>query len=617
MISVSHLTKYYGSLMAVDDLSFEIDEGHVYGFLGPNGAGKTTTMNIMTGCLSATAGSVQIDGYDIFEDPGEAKKRIGYLPEQPPLYLSESPEEYLRFVGEAKGLRGSALQEQIQDVIQQTGIEAVKGRRIAGLSKGYRQRVGIAQALLGNPKAIILDEPTVGLDPIQIIEIRELIKELGKQHTVIFSSHILSEVQTICDQVLIIANGKLVAFDRPEALEKRLLAPNEILVVPDGSTKEAMAILESLPNISDIQAETEGTYPALRVHGDAGDIYRLSRSIFLAFAQAKKPPTGAAAGKGQPRAGVLAAYRKRPGAAPPTGWGREAKGGEVHMIAVLKHELRLYFHSLTAYVFGAFLLAFVGIGAMLYNIQAAVSNFEFVLSFGSLVFVVIVPILTMRVIAEERKQKTDQLLYALPITTTQVILGKYLALLVVYLIPLALISLYPLVFSQFGEVYLPTSYGSILAFFVLGAALIALGVFISSLTDNQGFAAGIGIAAILLNYYSVSLSEYISSTAFGSLAALCVLVVLLAMLVKYLTKNETLAYFGAGGLLVLIMGFYMYDPTKFEGLLPQVMADLSLFERFYVFVNGVFDMTAIVYYLTAIVFFLFLAVQSLEKRRYN
>ncbi len=287
------------------------------------------------------------------------------------------------------------------------------------------------------------------------------------------------------------------------------------------------------------------------------------------------------------------------------------------MIAVLKHELRLYFHSLTAYVFGAFLLAFVGIGAMLYNIQAAVSNFEFVLSFGSLVFVVIVPILTMRVIAEERKQKADQLLYALPITTTQVILGKYLALLVVYLIPLALISLYPLLFAQFGEVYLPTSYGSILAFFVLGAALIAPGVFISSLTDNQGFAAGIGIAAILLNYYSVSLSEYISSTAFGSLAALCVLVVLLAMLVKYLTKNETLAYFGAGGLLVLIMGFYMYDSTQFEGLLPQVMANLSLFERFYVFVNGVFDMTAIVYYLTVIIFFLFLAVQSLEKRRYN
>ena len=167
------------------------------------------------------------------------------------------------------------------------------------------------------------------------------------------------------------------------------------------------------------------------------------------------------------------------------------------MIAVLKHELRTYFRSLTAYVFGAFLLLFIGIGSVLYNLQAAVSNFEFVLGFSCLVFVVIVPILTMRVIAEERKQKTDQLLYSLPITTTQVVLGKYLALLVVYLIPLAIISLYPLIFSQYGDVYLLTAYGSILAFFILGAALIALGVFISSLTENQGFAAGIGIAAWL------------------------------------------------------------------------------------------------------------------------
>lgn len=187
------------------------------------------------------------------------------------------------------------------------------------------------------------------------------------------------------------------------------------------------------------------------------------------------------------------------------------------MTAVLKHELRNYFHTLTAYVFGAFLLAFIGLGATLYNLQAAVSNFEFVLSFGSLVFVVIVPILTMRVIAEEKKQRTDQLLYSLPITTTEVVLGKYLALLVVYLIPLAVVSVYPLIFARYGDVYLLTSYGSIFAFFVLGAALIALGVFISSLTDNQGFAAGIGIAVILLNYYSASLSEYVSSTPAGAL----------------------------------------------------------------------------------------------------
>lgn len=287
------------------------------------------------------------------------------------------------------------------------------------------------------------------------------------------------------------------------------------------------------------------------------------------------------------------------------------------MTAVLKHELKLYFHSLTAYVFGAFLLAFVGIGSMLYNIQAAVSNFEFVLSFGSLVFVVIVPILTMRVLAEERKQRTDQLLYSLPITTTQVIAGKYLALLAVYLIPLCVVALYPLLFAQFGEVYLLTSYGSILAFFILGAALIAVGGFISSLTDNQGFAAGIGIAVILLNYYSVSLSEYVSSTALGSAISLCILIFALGAVIKHLTKNENLAYGICIALAAAVALVCFLDSSKFEGLLPGIMTKLSLFNRFNTFVNGVFDMTAIVYYLTVIVFFLFLSVQSLEKRRYN
>jgi len=287
------------------------------------------------------------------------------------------------------------------------------------------------------------------------------------------------------------------------------------------------------------------------------------------------------------------------------------------MIAVLKHELRSYYHSLTAYVFGAFLLAFVGIGSMLYNLQAAVSNFEFVLSFGSLVFVVIVPILTMRVIAEERKQKTDQLLYSLPITTTQVVVGKYIALLTVYLIPLGIISIYPLIFSRFGEVYLLTSYGSILAFFILGSALIAIGVFISSLTENQGLAAGIGIAVILLNYYSVSLSEYVSSKAFGSVIAICVLIIALGAVINHLTKNENLAYGTCLVLLAAVVATYFIDETKLEGILPAIMRKLSLFERFYTFVNGVFDMTAVVYYLSVIVFFLFLTVQSLEKRRYN
>ena len=268
-------------------------------------------------------------------------------------------------------------------------------------------------------------------------------------------------------------------------------------------------------------------------------------------------------------------------------------------------------------MFGAFLLAFTGIGAMLYNIQAAVSNFEYVLSFCSLVFVVIVPVLTMRVIAEERRQKTDQLLYSLPITTLQVILGKYLALLAVYLIPLCVISLYPLVFAQYGEVCLRTAYGSILAFFILGAALIAVGVFISSLTDNQGMAAGIGVAVILLNYYSVSLSEYASATAAGSAVALAVLALLLGLVIRCLTRNGNVAYWVSFLLILAITALYVVDSSAFEGLLPDIMAKLSLFERFNTFVNGVFDMTAIVFYLTVIVFFLFLSVQSLEKRRYN
>ena len=287
------------------------------------------------------------------------------------------------------------------------------------------------------------------------------------------------------------------------------------------------------------------------------------------------------------------------------------------MGAIFRHELRNYFHSLTAYVFGAFLLAVVGLGSVLYNLQAAVSNFEFVLSFASIIFVVIVPILTMRTLAEERRQRTDQLLYSLPITTTQVVLGKYLALLVVYLIPLAVISLYPLLFSRFGDVYLPTSYGSLFAFFLMGAALLAVGMFLSSLTDNQGFAAGIGVAAILLNYYSVSLAEYTSSTTMGSLIALYVIALLLGVVIHNLTRNENLAY---GVTLVLIAALsvaYFVNSSAFEGLLPDIMTKLSLFRQFNSFVNGAFDLTAIVYYVSVMGFFLFLSVQSMEKRRYN
>ena len=289
MIEISHLTKRYGEHLAVSDLSFTVDSGQIYGFLGPNGAGKSTTMNIMTGCLSATEGSVRIDGHDIFEEPNQAKKLIGYLPEQPPLYMNETPEEYLRFVGEAKGLRGVELERQINEVISQTGIKEVAHRRISALSKGYKQRVGIAQALLGNPKVIILDEPTVGLDPIQIIEIRDLIKELGQTHTVIFSSHILSEVQTICDQIIMIAKGKLVAFDTPENLEKHLLSPNEVVLTSDDSAAEIRVLLEGVDHITDLTLEETGTgLVTARIKTDLSNVYDLSRTVFFAFAAAGK-----------------------------------------------------------------------------------------------------------------------------------------------------------------------------------------------------------------------------------------------------------------------------------------------------------------------------------------
>jgi len=290
LIEIEHLTKRYGEHTAVSDLSLRVDSGQIYGFLGPNGAGKSTTMNIMTGCLSATEGRVRIDGYDIFEEPNKAKELIGYLPEQPPLYLNETPLEYLRFVGEAKGLRGGELTRQIGEVIRQTKIADVKDRRISALSKGYRQRVGIAQALLGDPKVIILDEPTVGLDPIQIIEIRDLIKELGQDHTVIFSSHILSEVQAICDQIIMIAKGKLIAFDTAENLEKLLRSPNEITVVSDGSAAETEGILSGIGHITALtMGETDAGFVSAQLKTDCDDIYTLSRAVFSAFAENRLP----------------------------------------------------------------------------------------------------------------------------------------------------------------------------------------------------------------------------------------------------------------------------------------------------------------------------------------
>ena len=257
MIEVEHLTKRYGSHTAVDDISFTVEDGGIYGLLGPNGAGKSTTMNIITGYISATDGTVKIDGHDIADEPAAAKACIGYLPELPPLYQEMTVQEYLLFVAELKGTRKKADRAAaVAHASARAGLQGMEQRLIRNLSKGYRQRVGIAQALLGSPQLIILDEPTVGLDPAQVIEIRNLIRELGKVHTVILSSHILSEVQAVCQQVLILSKGHLVAVGSPEELGETLNPGSRLRATAQGETDTVLAAVRNVPGICRVELES-------------------------------------------------------------------------------------------------------------------------------------------------------------------------------------------------------------------------------------------------------------------------------------------------------------------------------------------------------------------------
>ncbi len=257
MIEINNLVKKYGDHVAVDDLSLTVESGKIYGFLGPNGAGKSTTMNIITGYLGATSGEVKINGHDIFKEPEEAKKCIGYLPEIPPLYVDMTVREYLDFVAELKKLEKSLRKRYVEEAMETTGITDVANRMIRNLSKGYRQRVGFAQAILGYPEIIILDEPTVGLDPKQIIEIRELIKKLGEKHTVILSSHILTEISAVCDHVFIISKGKLVASDATENLVSLMSGAQEIEVTVRTDVANAQKELAAISEISKVEVKNE------------------------------------------------------------------------------------------------------------------------------------------------------------------------------------------------------------------------------------------------------------------------------------------------------------------------------------------------------------------------
>lgn len=257
MIEVSHLTKKYGSRLAVDDISFTVEDGVIYGLLGPNGAGKSTIMNILTGYLAATEGQVTVAGHPLPEEADAAKACVGYLPEQPPLYPEMTVAEYLDFAAELKGVKKADRPAQVQSAAHRTGLEDVLPRLIRSLSKGYRQRVGVAQALLGSPQLIILDEPTVGLDPAQVIELRRLIRELGRTHTVILSSHILSEVQAVCSRVLILSKGTLVAEGTPEQLSEKLSPGIRLRVTALGSSDTVLPVVEAVPGITGVQLGSE------------------------------------------------------------------------------------------------------------------------------------------------------------------------------------------------------------------------------------------------------------------------------------------------------------------------------------------------------------------------
>ena len=289
MIEVTNLTKRYGNHTAVDHLSFKVEKGQIYGFLGPNGAGKSTTMNIITGYLAASEGTVTIDGHDVQQEPEEAKKRIGYLPELPPLYLDMTVEEYLRFAAELKKVPKAERREQVEQVMNMTWITDMRDRLIKNLSKGYRQRVGLAQALLGSPEVLILDEPSVGLDPKQIIEIRDLIRELGKNHTIILSSHILSEVSAVCDHIMIISHGKLAASDSPEGLQKLMSGSGELKLTVKGSYEALQDAVKDLAGILETKQQDgalEGCCNVLIKTDGEGDI---REELFYRLAEKRLP----------------------------------------------------------------------------------------------------------------------------------------------------------------------------------------------------------------------------------------------------------------------------------------------------------------------------------------
>lgn len=289
MIQVEHLSKKYGKLTAVEDLSFTVEKGQIYGFLGPNGAGKSTTMNIMTGYIAATGGTVSINGFDILKEPKKAKKCIGYLPEIPPLYTDMTVWEYLMFAAELKGVPKKNRIEHVEEIVKKLGLEEVEDRLIRNISKGFKQRVGLAQALIGDPEVIILDEPMAGLDPKQIIEMRKLIKGLSKEHTILLSSHILSEVSAVCDHILIISHGRLAAGGSPEELQDMMQVKVELEITVLGEQEQAEAVLKTMDKVEQYVFEEGEEEKSVKIRLQAKEHEDIRKEISVALSGAGLP----------------------------------------------------------------------------------------------------------------------------------------------------------------------------------------------------------------------------------------------------------------------------------------------------------------------------------------
>ena len=521
MIEVSNLTKYYGSRLAVDHISFSVGAGEILGFLGPNGAGKSTTMNMITGYLSSSDGSVTVDGHEVADNPIMVKSLIGYLPERPPLYTDMKVNEYLSFMFDLKKVKG-AKRPHIEEICKRTNITDVRKQQIKGLSKGYQQRVGLAQALLGSPPVLILDEPTVGLDPKQIIETRILIRELGKQHTIILSSHILSEIQAVCQRIIIIHKGVLVADGKPDAMSSSFNSTYSISLRIAAPLDGALDLLSSIPGVQHVKTIESKENHAVDFSVEYAEGTDIRREVFFRLAEKKWPLLSLRSHDLSLEEVFILLTEEKAVSTDGNEFVLHNDGMDVSVVtdvngsvdsdvaekpkgntgrrmgfAISRRELAAYFHSPIGYVFLTAFYFFAGLGFFSGNLFPQRSNmgdlFRYLFNF----VLFLIPVLTMRLFSEDRKNKTDQALLTAPVTIAGIVMEKFLAATLVYLMALSITLIYALTVALYTTPNWASIFGNFFATFLLGEAMIAIGMFISAITENQVIAAVGGFATAL------------------------------------------------------------------------------------------------------------------------